>query len=149
MSYYEDAIEPRICGVGQKHYWPKPVKQRLTSKDVLGGSMETIKIIVHERDYDVEFGVEEYQEDNHWQDVKNTVEVSREKFQEFIDLSNRLDELEDYFLGFKSENDLAWEKEWGEKEATNKARREEYMAKVMSDPGYVKAQEKLSNVNKV
>ncbi len=104
---------------------------------------KTIKVIVDEGDYEETFYANPYNPE--YDDLDDTVEVDEAIYDELVVLAARLIELEDYFLSFKSKNEKDWDDEWAAAHAKEEAHRKKCHDAIMADPGYTKAQEKLSN----
>jgi hypothetical protein len=105
--------------------------------------MKTIRVIVEERDYDVDFDVWKYDPKDDAEG--DAVDADEGLFNEYVKLSDRLGELEWYFTELESPNYIKWKKERAAAKIKEAAHRKKCLNAVMADPGYAKAQEKLSN----
>lgn len=104
---------------------------------------DKIRVIVNERGYDEDYCVHNYSPDH--DDVDDTVEVEKCMYDEWLKLTDRLEELEDYFSSFRSKNQKTQWEEHVDRIEKEKAHRAKMLDFVMKDPGYINAQERLNN----
>jgi hypothetical protein len=109
-------------------------------------SNDKIRVHVYEEDYDQPFYVDlHHTEDHPSQRVEDSVEVDRWMYEEYEKISERLGELETYFLAFRSDSQIAYQKKWDKEREAERIRRAEVLEFILKDPAYIDAQERLSN----